>query len=407
MKKITIIALHLGYGGIERCISNVANALCEDYQIEVVSVYKLYKEPIFSFHQKVKVTYLMETDLPLKLNKYRKLIGNKKYKGAMQALWSDYLKSFHLVRLLKDMVQGVYILGIGRKKAIKQYLLANESDLCIATHLFMYPIVGAFARGEKIGWEHNHHNQKQEYINAVADNSRYMEKLIVVSESLQMYYKEYFGKESIPCKVYSIPNFIDEIVDEESTPEEKRLIAVGRLSEEKGFLDLVDVMKVVVEKEPSAVLELIGDGPQLELLENKVKELELEENIFLHGFKDRKSVMKVLQQSSLAVMSSFTESFGLVLIEAMNYGIPCVAFSSAEGACDIITDGENGYLIEKRDKIKMADTIVRLLNEKNELKKLSKGAKETVQFYSKEKAVENWKEFIENECGREDRDGHC
>ena len=49
MKKITILALHLGYGGIERAISMVANALSSEYNVEIVSTYKLYDKPIFSF----------------------------------------------------------------------------------------------------------------------------------------------------------------------------------------------------------------------------------------------------------------------------------------------------------------------------------------------------------------------
>ena len=51
-------------------------------------------------------------------------------------------------------------------------------------------------------------------------------------------------------------------------------------------------------------------------------------------------------------MSSLTESFGLVLIEASSFGLPCIAFSSANGACEIIKDNWDGYLIENRDKEK-------------------------------------------------------
>ena len=62
MKKITILALHLGYGGIENCISNLANSLVDDYEVNIVSTYKLYEKPVFKLNDKIKIKYLM-TDL--------------------------------------------------------------------------------------------------------------------------------------------------------------------------------------------------------------------------------------------------------------------------------------------------------------------------------------------------------
>ena len=58
MKKITFLALHLGYGGIEKCISNVANLLCDDYEIEILCTYKLYDEPKYPFNDKIKIAIL-------------------------------------------------------------------------------------------------------------------------------------------------------------------------------------------------------------------------------------------------------------------------------------------------------------------------------------------------------------
>ena len=59
MKKITILALHLGYGGIEKSISALANMLCDTYDVEIVSSYKLYDQPVFDLNPKVKVKYLI------------------------------------------------------------------------------------------------------------------------------------------------------------------------------------------------------------------------------------------------------------------------------------------------------------------------------------------------------------
>ena len=93
-------------------------------------------------------------------------------------------------------------------------------------------------------------------------------------------------------------------------------------------------------------------------------------------------------------MTSYTESFGLVLIEAMSYGIPCIAYSSAEGANDIIKNNYNGYLIDNRNEHEMADTVVKLLNNPKELKRLGSNAHKTSLEYSKSKVIKLWLEVL-------------
>ena len=58
MKKISILALHLGYGGIEKCVVNLANTLCEKYIVEIATCYRLYDKSVFDLDERVKVKYL-------------------------------------------------------------------------------------------------------------------------------------------------------------------------------------------------------------------------------------------------------------------------------------------------------------------------------------------------------------
>ena len=58
MKKVTILALHMGYGGIENAIASLANLLCEKYDVEILSVYRLYNEPVFELDERIKVNYI-------------------------------------------------------------------------------------------------------------------------------------------------------------------------------------------------------------------------------------------------------------------------------------------------------------------------------------------------------------
>ena len=60
MKKITFLTLHLGYGGIENAITTLANSLNNDYEIEIISVYKRYDNPVFKLNKNIKIVYLID-----------------------------------------------------------------------------------------------------------------------------------------------------------------------------------------------------------------------------------------------------------------------------------------------------------------------------------------------------------
>ena len=90
MKKITIFSLHLGYGGIEKCVVNLANLLKDDYEVEIVSTYKLENTPAFEIDDKVKVRYLISKYKPNReewKESIRKLI-EEKFELLMKELFS-------------------------------------------------------------------------------------------------------------------------------------------------------------------------------------------------------------------------------------------------------------------------------------------------------------------------------
>ena len=61
LKKVTILALHLGFGGVEKSIASICNILANKYDVEVISVYKLYEKPAFFIDDRVKITYLLHS----------------------------------------------------------------------------------------------------------------------------------------------------------------------------------------------------------------------------------------------------------------------------------------------------------------------------------------------------------
>ena len=373
MKKVSILSLHLGYGGIEKSVTNLANLICNDYEVEILSTYKLDMEPAFEINDKVKVTYLID-----------------KYKPNREE-WKNSICKFKPVTFIKETIKALLVLFLRRRKTI-QAIKRCDSDIIISTRHLFNKWLGAHGKKKtyKIGWEHNHHHQDVEYINKLVTSCSNLDKLVLVSDSLRSFYKKEMKKRNYKCKCVYIPNMLDSIPKETSTLDKKNLISVGRLSREKGYTDLIEVFKLIHEERPDWHLDIIGDGPEKNKIVDMIYLNKLTDSITVHGYLKRKEIDKLLNKSSIYMMTSYTESFGIVLIEAMSHGLPCVAFSSAEGANDLITNGENGYLIEERDFEKMKDIIIKLIDSKQERLKLGENGREKSYNYTSDKVKDNW-----------------
>ena len=197
------------------------------------------------------------------------------------------------------------------------------------------------------------------------------------------------------CMCVYIPNSIDKMPDKRAKLKNKRLISVGRLSPEKGYLDLLKIYNVFYKDYPDWTLDIVGDGVEREKMEKYIAKNNLEKNVTLHGFRGKDYIDDLLQKSSIYLMTSLTESFGIVLIEAMSHGIPCIAFDSAEGAREIINSGYNGYLIKNRNSEAMMMKIADLINNEEERIKLGKQARDSVKKYASDVIGDEWITLIE------------
>ena len=165
---------------------------------------------------------------------------------------------------------------------------------------------------------------------------------------------------------------------------------VGRLEEEKGFFDAIEIAKRLSERGIAFHLDIVGDGPLKGALERHIGEKNLASYVQLHGFLKPIEIQELMRYASLYLMTSFTESFGLVLIEAMNASLPCLAFSSAEGARELIFDDYNGYIVLNRDMERMTNLIISLLANPILIQKLGANAKVFSQKYLPEQVKDMW-----------------
>ena len=373
MKKISILSLHLNYGGIERAVVSLANYLCNYYDVEIACTYKINEESSFKLDKKIKIKYLTD------------VVPNKKeFKSA--------LKSFKLIKALKEGIKSIKILNL-RKKTMVDYISNTDSDVIISTRLLFNKLLSKYKKNQlTIGWEHNHYHGDMKYAKKIVNSVKKLDYFVLVSNNLKEFYS--VKLENSKCECVYIPNTLDFISDKVSSLKDKKMISVGRLSKEKGYLDLLDMSKTIFKEHKDWSLDIIGDGVERETLENYIKDNNLSDNVTLHGFKDKEFINKLLSKSSIYLMSSYTESFGIVLIEAMNFGVPVIAFSSAEGAREIIRNNKNGYLIDDRNKDEYIEKVNALIDNQDLRIKLGNEAKIDSKDYDPNIVYKKWIEII-------------
>jgi phosphatidylinositol alpha-1,6-mannosyltransferase len=130
----------------------------------------------------------------------------------------------------------------------------------------------------------------------------------------------------------------------------------------KGHDELIEAWRHVIKEVPSARLMFIGDGDDAWRLKAKVADVGLASSVKLPGFLNDAELSKAYREASVFAMPSRNEGFGLVYIEAMSHGVPCIG-SLDDAARDVIVDGETGYLVAQSDVSALADRLIRLLSD--------------------------------------------
>lgn len=371
-KKIGIITLHLNYGGVEIASINLANMLCSDYDVTIINMYK--SNIVYKLDDRVRIVQLSD------------LTENR----------AEFLKNLKKIKLIKTFKEGLKSCNIlyKRTQLVKEHLLKNEYDYIISTRVLYNKVLNSLSnkiKGKKIAIEHNHHNNNQKNINKVVRHTKNIDALVLVSKELKDFYEN-----KCKCKCFHIPNVLEYIPkDNEVKIEEKEniILAVGRLEKVKGYLDLIDIFKIVNKKYPEYKLILVGDGKEKENIKNKIKEYDLEEKVILLGFLPKEELNEIYKKSKIYLMTSFEESFGLVVAEAQSFKIPVIAFETARGVVELLNG--TGIVIKNRDKNKMAEETINLINNKILYENLSKKSYNNILRFSFNNIKKQWLEFLE------------
>lgn len=194
--------------------------------------------------------------------------------------------------------------------------------------------------------------------------------------------------------VIVVPNPTSFFPDTVSDCTRKQVIAAGRYVDQKGFDRLISAWQKVSSRHPDWVLKIYGDGGGRESLQQQITELGLNENCILeHSVSD---IAVKFQESSIFVLSSRYEGFGLVIVEAMSCGLPVVSFACHCGPRDIITEETDGFLVPEGDIDGLAEKINLLIEEDHFRKNMGKMARLKAENYKMEKVGVQWTALFES-----------
>ncbi|HSX55545.1 MAG TPA: glycosyltransferase, partial [Sphingomonas sp.] len=189
-----------------------------------------------------------------------------------------------------------------------------------------------------------------------------------------------------------IPNPIPSLpfrLRQEGAPQ---LVAVGRLTEQKGFDLLIDAFGRIAERFPDWNLLIFGEGPERSRLEEMAAEHGLLDRVFLPGNTERHG--EWINAASVFVLSSRYEGFANVVGEAMQAGLAVVAFDCDFGPADMIEPGVSGVLVSAGDAAQLAAALSDVMSSEARRRQLGANAIERAQLFDERTILDRWLRLI-------------
>lgn len=379
-------------GGIQRVLSTLANELVEYYDVDILCTMSGFKvdRRLYGLKEKVKVE--IREDLV--------------YKGLIKKV---FLKSIKVLNskvgfLNKDNYTN-FLTKVYYPKEIQesfvQYLNDKDYDVVIGVagyYSLLAAIISDKIGAKTIGWQHNSYEAYFRTPNKYqwAQDSLFREhigkldKYIVLTDADKKDMEENF---KIKCsRIYNPLSFTS---NEKSSCEEKKVIFVGRLIEgQKGLDLLIKAFNKVCLNHKDWTLHIVGDGPDKEKINKLINQLKLNQQVKIEPFTN--NVKRYYLNSSIFVSSSRWEGFGLVITEAMECGLPVIAFANS-GPKEIINrDNVNGILVKCGDIDKLSEAIISLMENEEKRKSIAKESVKRAGDFSMNNIIKQWNEVIGN-----------
>lgn len=345
-------------GGTERITSILSKELVErGHEVHIVSFIGSDQETFFEIDKRVKLHYLAPT--------------KDKYPFPIR----DIRRIVLLKRLYKEINPDIVLI-----------VDAGRSFVNIPA-----------AKGYKtITWEHFNVDVNWHLGHGLSRRiaAKYSDLIVTLTEPAAEAYKTKFKAKNAIC-IYN-PVTVDA-----STPsklDKKVCMAMGWLGPQKNFIDLINAWNLTSARKNGWKLRIIGQGKQKQMLENRIKELDLSGSIEM--LPPQKNVVEQYKNASVYAMSSHHEGLPLVLIEAMAMGLPIVSYDCPTGPADIVSHEKTGLLIPYLNVEALAEGLERVMSDKDLRETFSKQSLIEVEKFSVKSIVDKWesvfKKLLEN-----------
>ncbi len=191
-----------------------------------------------------------------------------------------------------------------------------------------------------------------------------------------------------------IPNPLSFYPEQTSTLENPKVIVVGTHSYNKGYDLLLQAWEIISKKHTNWSLNIYGKVDTNKTFIKLATQLNLNNSV--NFYEPTTKIEEAYLDASILVLSSRTEGFGMVLIEAMACGLPCVSFDCPSGPGDIILNNEDGFLIQPENSTAFAEKIIVLIENEQVRKAMGKKAKQNVKRYLPDNIIAQWDELFKS-----------
>ncbi|ELA00689.1 putative glycosyltransferase [Cupriavidus sp. TKC] len=257
----------------------------------------------------------------------------------------------------------------------------------------------------RIGWEHCHYDEDLGHrARRVARHltARFHDAVIVLTESDR---KRWIDAARPRGDVLALPNPLPfPLPDSPSIRSAKQVLAVGRLVDAKGFDILIRAWAEIAPLAPDWTLVIVGEGEARPMLEA------LRESLGMTGFVQlpgaRSDIRDAYQQASIFCLSSRYEGFGLVLIEAMAFGLPVVSTDCETGPRALLEDGRNALVVPVDDAQALAKALLTLMRDEKLAAQLSSGALACAMSFELNGIVDRWEVLLNRVYNLSEREAH-
>lgn len=362
-------------GGVERVLTTKANYLAEvkGYSVYIILTDGQNRQPYYPLSPQVHV-------IQLNLN--------------FEELWHlPFWKK--VIAYLKK--QKRY------RKELEKTLLTIKPDITVSLLRREINFITQIKDGsKKIG---ELHINRQNYRNFKADENNFLKRLFShlwnkqlmrnlkkLDKFIVLTQQDYNAWTELN-NVQIIPNPLPFYPAQTAECTNKKVIAVGRFSHEKGFDLLAQAWSIVTSKHPDWTLQLYGNG-NIDPLLKYTQKLGITSTFKINDATTH--IIDKYTESSIFALSSRFEGFGMVIAEAMACGVPAVSFSCPWGPKDIIRDGEDGILVENGNVELLAEKISYLIENENIRKEMGQKAHRNIKRFEEEKIMRQWIDLFES-----------